>query len=875
MKRSLAEALPYYGLYTIPTRQRWPFSMVALKDGTVSAGFRMRPFDTFGLSAHERNQIADSLLEGLHALPPDVFLQVVFETGDDYEDLIAAFGNRSAPESHPLLRRSRKIRADACRTVSAGTKPRITWWLGWRGALCVDERFAKRWRKALKNRFTKQRIFNAGQALADVCEEFFERVTLGNVAAEPLAEADVLADLHRAVSPNRYRDTAPPFSEASLEEFGDLQCNQPMTVDRRGLSTRLAAVNMRISDTMLRFFNPDFVQRVTGITQYPSATHFGWLDPIFYQRAPHGPFRVTVTHLATDKTVAVEELGKQQRKLFGQVGERFYPPQDLVAAANAHLEVVRELGHSSSRVFHTSIQVVVSAKDVDDLDQETRRVCAGFQDCKAQAGTRVGEQLQAWKASLPGNGHVLWRDTLNRTYQLLSRNAAHSTPIWLPELGSDDPDLLVQTRQNTWRGFNMGIMEGREDASGVIIGKTGSGKTFLFLMLVKLGILDRGGHAILTDVKGPERSSLKPLCDVVGGNYKCLDSDYSCSFNPCPPFAAVYDNGQYLVKSTRDLRDMLCMMGCPDWEHNDNYNFFAEVASRVIELTYESRRKNATRNVMLEDIVASFDLYKKEALSDGLTAVAEDMRKRLLMWCRLEEKARLINRPEPLDMDNRLTVFDFYGVDRDRDLHAVLMASLFNAVERKLSTLPFDLPKLIGSDEAKVLFGKSPAAQALVENKFRTARAVGAIAYAISQHHRDVIENPAMKANASMVFLMRHASDHAHVADAFELSARETALFRSLQFRGGHFAECMVKDVNQNKTEILRYSPTSFDLWLDTSRGADVEFRRQYQAANRLTMLETIDKLSQRYPHGVPKSKDEVDDDFFEDAGGGAEMDVA
>ena len=377
----------------------------------------------------------------------------------------------------------------------------------------------------------------------------------------------------------------------------------------------------------------------------------------------------------------------------------------------------------------------------------------------------------------------------------------------------------MQTRQGTWRGFNMGIMEGREDASGVIIGKTGSGKTFLFLMLVKLGILDRGGHAILTDVKGPERSSLRPLSDVIGGDYKCLDSDHSCSFNPCPPFDEVFDGGKYQDKKTQDLRYMLCMMGCPEWENNDDYNFFNQVANRVIQIAYEDRRKHTTRNMMLEDIVAAFDHYTAEAQADDLTSAANAMRKRLLMWCRLPEKARLINRPEPLDVNNRLTIFDFYGVERDRELHAVLMASLFNAVERKLSTLPLNLPKLIGSDECKVLFGKSAAAQALVEKQFATARSVGGMAYAISQHHRDVLDNPAIKANSSMVYLMRHAADHKRVADAFELSPRETALFQSLQFRGGHFAECLVKDVNQNKTEVLRYSPTPFDLWLDTSRG--------------------------------------------------------
>jgi len=221
LERSLAEALPYRATRTVPTRQQWPLSMVLLKDGTVATAFRLSELDTFAMSTTERNAISACFVEALHVLPPGVFLQVIFETGDDYDELIDAFAERSDPSSHPILKRSRKLRADACRAGFKEKKPRITYWLGWRGALCRDTRVLRRFRRSLQREPTKYDILGAGQALADVIEEFLERLSLTGLTGEALSEAEIAADLHRAVNPTRYRDTPPPFCELSPGELSE------------------------------------------------------------------------------------------------------------------------------------------------------------------------------------------------------------------------------------------------------------------------------------------------------------------------------------------------------------------------------------------------------------------------------------------------------------------------------------------------------------------------------------------------------------------------------------------------------------------------------------------------------------------------------
>jgi hypothetical protein len=321
----------------------------------------------------------------------------------------------------------------------------------------------------------------------------------------------------------------------------------------------------------------------------------------------------------------------------------------------------------------------------------------------------------------------------------------------------------------------------------------------------------------------------------------------------------------YDPEATKTLCQLLCMMGVPELETNRDRDFYAEVASEVVKLTYEGHRRHASRHVMLEDALAAFDRYKPA--SDTLRMHATDMQERLRVWCRLESRARLINRPEPMDTGNRFMVFDFAGLEEDKALSAVLISTLSTRIWAKLAKLPKTTPKLIGLDEAWSLFGNSPAAEHLIEKLFRTARSHGAFCYALTQHHKDLLgtrAGQAVKASAAMLYLMRHLSDHDLVGDAFDLTARERHLFKNLQFNGGHYAEALVKDSNLGLTEVIRYSPTPFDLWCDTSRGADVELRTARHRHSGRPLLDIIEELARRYPHGTPKTTSECDDDFVD-----------
>jgi hypothetical protein len=860
------EWCPYWAVRTLPTR-RFPLPVVLMKDGTLCMGLRVHGLDTHSMQRAQLEGIAGRLGSALKTIPPDGYVQAVFETGDDYAELIQDYRTRSAPDSHSLLRRSRELRGQACEAASRGLKPRLTYWLGWKCALRGVDVSKKASNAEL---LTIKRLLRAAQGLADFVDNFVQGLAGAELTSEFLDESGLLDELHRAVNPTLWRETKPPFYVSTPEDlnFADDRANAPMLMERMSLAYQLPLEQPE-------FEHPSIIRadkgllRVLRVARFPTTTKADWPNWLMYEKPPATPFRLVVTHVGTDKILRMEKLTKRKKELFSAIGERFHVPEDLEAAYEAHRKVLADTAQTDATVFDTSVQVVVSGRNEYELDCATDNATTAMAENNTHLATRRHEQFQGWLQSLPGYGYSVMDQPLLRTRQVLTQNAAHFLPYWIPTTDSDAPDLLMQTRQGTWRGFSPSIIRKRDDASGLIIGKTGSGKTFLFTLLMKLGFLDRGGHVILTDVKGPKNSSYKPLCELLDGLFICLDLDNSVSFNPFPERELYLkaQSGQWNNEDAKRGQDaiqqlvtLLCIMGVPDCDTNPDRDLYKHVLRDVLRLTYEAQEN---RHVMLEDMVRAFGSYKP--IDEKFGFLGRDLARRLNTWCGDPKRARLLNRPEPFNVNNRFMVFDFANMDSEADLASVLVATLSQRIWDKLGTLPLDTPKLFGQDEAWLLYGSSKMAADLAGKAARTGRSYGAVCLALTQHHNDVLNTPvgqAVMANSSMLYLMRHVADHENVGKQFELTPREQHLFENLHFVGGSYAEALVKDKNRNLTEVVRYSPTAFDLWCDTSRPADVQKRRNLLKRPGATLLGVIEELARDCPNGAEKSEKELEEDF-------------
>jgi hypothetical protein len=438
---------------------------------------------------------------------------------------------------------------------------------------------------------------------------------------------------------------------------------------------------------------------------------------------------------------------------------------------------------------------------------------------------------------------------------LLDRNCAHLLPYWLPSRGDAEPDLVMVTRQRSFEALSVRLGPQRENAGAIILGSTGSGKTFLFSALLKYGCLNLGGHAVIVDVKGHANSSYRPLCTLLGGQYICLAEDAAAAFNLFPlPSDVLQGDGQLDEAVLAPAVMALCLMAMPYYDAHPDLDYWMGVARTALSHTYQVHDA-ACGPPILDDVVASLGQL---SYAPGKQAdVAASMSERLQAFLNSGLRQRLFNSRATGVIDNPFTVFDFAGMQQDPKASLVLLAALTSRIETKMRKLPKTTPKLFGFDEAWKLLETSEAGRQLMSMLYRTARSYGAFCYVITQHENDIAHSSvgqAILSNSSLRFLLRRNDGHAAVAQVFGLDDRQRQLFASLKAVPGPYAEMLLVDTLQARTHVLQYWPTPFDLWCDTSRPSDVAFREQHMAQSGQSWLQTVEHLSRHYPRGAPTS---------------------
>ena len=106
-----------------------------------------------------------------------------------------------------------------------------------------------------------------------------------------------------------------------------------------------------------------------------------------------------------------------------------------------------------------------------------------------------------------------------------------------------------------------------------------------------------------------------------------------------------------------------------------------------------------------------------------------------------------------------------------------------------------------------------------------------------------------------MVYLLNIVpSGHKEIAEAFALTEREASLHKNLQMIKGQYSEHLRVDRNTERSTVLRYSPTPYELWIDTSSAADMAFRRKVIQKMDGNVKKALDYLAKKHPHGAPKN---------------------
>lgn len=844
--QSFGQWLPYWVTRTVRT-QTGLLPVLIMKDGAMCVGLEVHAPDTFCAPQATLNAMAFTVHDALNTLPPKGYLQAIYESGFSFAELVQRYRDTVAEPGSELLSRLRSARAEMLAQDPSLTRTRIVYYVGLRDALGRLKTHKTSPRRSLfglskhPTHITRDDVRRAAEELAHSAQQVRDVLSGANLLTTLLSEVQLLAECDRAINPISSSDAAPLVQ---IETRDDLErCTRGKRALWRGpnLASQLPLGPLVREPNHLELDDPRALVRVLGFGRLPVSTDPETLPPFQYKHLPDCPMRLSVTHVATDEQLSQEELQAKRNRVHAQMGEGVTTNHAAEAAYHDFESLLGELANSTTRVFETSLHVALAATTSSELEDATREVKKAFRLAGAAGITLTHHQWHGWAATLPGNGY-----RSEDAYPKVTLSAAHLTPSFLPSTGAEkQPDFLFGNRQRGLRALTWRPHKGVDDRNTFVIGAMGSGKTFFMSHLIKT-TLALGGHVVVADTKGPSNSTYRPLAELLGGEYFALSTDGEIRLNLCPSLPSRPLGPQHFPEQFEFLRDILLLITVPNLERNTNQDLLRSVATRAVLKTYEK----ATATPILSDIVRAIG---ELALADEEGVAAQEMAQRLQLWCDNPKRGPLLNRPAPVE--NTLTpfrVYDFFGLGKDPALSAVLISALAAKVMEIMSQLPRHVPKLFIFDESWAFFDYSELATRVVETLARVVRSYGAVCLFASQSHRDVVEGrvaKALLATTSVRVLLKHHAEHQAVAEAFNLSERELGLFRNLQFRGGHYAEMLVLDAHDSSSALLRYTPTPYEMWIDTSRPSDGELRRRLVA--RWGAAKALEYLAATYPHGA------------------------
>lgn len=859
MLPSLAHYLPYWASRTFPTNSG-PFSVLILVDGTMVAGFRASGVDISSTDVAALNTTSATVGRALNLLPKDAFIQSEWRTGSNYDDVCKDLESRGM-SGNPLLSELRRARAEWLRNDVGLIRGRLTYYVGQKAALGLLGSHAGKapiWTRAIeamtgkhrKDPYTinKEDLTKAGDELAELAGRFATEMRSTGQKLTSMTEEDLIGEVFSALNPYSARRYPAPHIVDSPEDLAASETRGPWAIFRPlTLREQLPLGDLTWEKEHFTIDDPPMLHRMMSLQKLPPATTPAFLSSLQFSSAT--PFRLVSTLVATDRQEIEEKLTKQRNQL--QV-HRAGIVEDINAEAafRATTGTLRGLIERGERIFVSSLSVVVTGVDEDELELSTRLVKTAFTNLSAVGTTETQRQLYSFLGALPGNGF-----TAPRVYTLPTSNAAHLVPFFTPSLGDEEAQIVWHTKHESLRKVSF-IGSRRTSKNAAVLGSTGKGKTFMINHIVQNCALADGGPVVILDVQGGTdlENGNRILCEVLGGRYIALNGAKDLSFNPFKPHSELIttENGVRGIDPNERayLKRLVSLMAYPDLEKNPNKPLILNVADTCIMEAYDRTRASG-QPPLLEDVVAVMGTYQTD--DSEMLPIAAQMRRLLDRgWLRDDRREALLNRPTTFQPDTKLLVFDFHGIEKDQELATILFFSVANSIWSMLSKYPRGVAKFVVFDETWKLLTNQTASD-LLKELYKTGRKWGAATWAITQSIDDFVNSPVASAiidNSPNVLLLPHkAGAAAKTAACLKLPPAVAAMLEGIKTEKGRYSEILV--LEDEAAAVLQYRATPFEVWLNTTDGKDIQMRKQLMADRQMSLMEAIRYLAEHYPKGA------------------------
>lgn len=695
------------------------------------------------------------------------------------------------------------------------------------------------------------------KALAALRDRLTVRLSQSGIHSRELSVAEVRRVHHDLLNPNRARARlAPPevkvqdtlWAEATVRAHGAhlreyTEAEQLVLEDleemrghfRQGDIFRRAATLKVLPEGGTSYFAAEPLLGL-ALSRAEGATPFSYTLAVAVHVQPQGRTRFLLN--------AQHGLVDALKNAIPFLSDKSVSKQASDAAKQQSIHsLFEELQEMSSKIVSLSVSLLLEAPNLELLDEMTEAARAAFNTAgNSELLVEDVSQLPAFLSMLPGAGPYQLRKKA-----CTSRNAGDFLPVFAPWRGCARPASLMQTPEGSAFAFDLFDKKLATAHHGLVVADTGSGKS-VSLGALTIDALGAGLDAILID----NGNSWKPLTDLFGGLH--VPVNLRTSISPFVEWPLMLDpRGEMDVDAIQDVVNFIEV--CVNEPGRPGFDKPAtSVISRAVRGVYQRRFRAAPADRPLisdfRDELASMSLEHPDD-----KRIAEDVARRLAVFCGDELYGQFLDRPSQLRFDARLLTFDLAEVSKNPVTKTVAMATIIQAITNRAAKRRNRT--LVEVDEGHEHLGADDVGERFLAGCYRKMRKYDVAMWMISQRFSDFRKAKAGDAiigNSKIKLFLRHDGGHDEVIDYFRLSPRAAEAFRSLSMKPGHYSDLLLMYGQMTASVRLALHPLAY--WILTT---DPDDRRLIERAveknpgfDRLTLLE---QLAERYPHGAPRPR--------------------
>jgi len=557
---------------------------------------------------------------------------------------------------------------------------------------------------------------------------------------------------------------------------------------------------------------------VSGVSVFkgPSFTQPGTLDWVF--DVP-GSWVLVIEygHPSQFKVSAELNLRKVQFRSWAEdMGSRADP--EMVERAKMIEEALIRRARSGEHIIEVGFALLLFSTNWAEVLERRRAVASKFQSLP---GVRVvgapPNALELWESAAP-----FAEQRLPYHFRMLDRNAAMLFPHRAPWSGQPDPIAFYTSREGTLVGLNP--FDPRSTAyNGIVVGGSGSGKTFFTQSYLAAEALESGFIAVIDQGGG-----YVPFFELIGGQILWIGPEAGFVINPFD-----LEPGQVRPDESKKafLTNLLRLM-IPSQEGDAEIELailkaaidrvYAASTTEVEEGGRLVRKLRTPTLSMFRRILERMEEAYDSPLTPQEVQIARSMAKRLINWTAESPFGRMFDGETTLDLTSNYVYFEVRGLRADPTLFKIgvlLIAELlWRRIQRDVSK-----PKMVVFDEVWMLFENREAAY-LIEDLFRRARRYNTGILAVTQALSDFKKGYAsgILQNVNYFFLMPAPDEGRVVQEILKVPDEVVRLYDSLTPKKEVLF--LLRSPNGLEGDVIRYEPTALEqLAFGTSKDEQEE----------------------------------------------------